>query len=164
MSNITLATQVIQALKKVGKTLSTAESCTGGLIAKLLTDIPGSSAAFSGGVVSYTNAVKMNILGVSADTINVYTEVSAPCAMEMATGVAKALGTDLGISATGFAGPGGGNEADPVGTVYLGLYHSGKAISYRYSAPAGSDREQVRKASACMALEMVLNALSAEDA
>ena len=113
------AERVVQELHLRGMTLATAESCTGGLIAKLITDVPGSSAVLVGGVVSYTNAVKMQVLGVDPSVIERDTEVSTACARSMAEGARALMKTDLAVSATGYAGPGGGTARDPVGTVYL---------------------------------------------
>jgi len=138
-----------------GETLATAESCTGGLIAKLITDIPGSSAAFPGGCVTYTNEIKEKLLGVRAETIEKYTEVSLPCAEEMAEGARRALGAHWGVSTTGYAGPAGGTEADPVGTVYIAVAGETGVFSFRFSAPLGATRAQVRAAAAKAALEAV---------
>ena len=112
---------LVRALAEKGLTLSCAESCTGGLIAKRMTDVEGASAVFKGGVVTYTNEMKELLLGVKRETLDAYTAVSEQVAAEMAEGVRTRLGTDIGISATGYAGPGGGDEQDPVGTVYIGI-------------------------------------------
>ena len=103
-------------------TVSTAESCTGGLIANLLTDVPGSSKYVLGGIIAYSNEVKEIELGVLADDLNSVGAVSKEVALQMAKGVAKKLGTDIGISTTGIAGPDGGTEDKPVGTVWMGFY------------------------------------------
>ena len=131
-----LAKQVIERYAARGWTAATAESCTGGLIAKLLTDIPGSSAVFCGACVTYTNAVKERLLGVSPATIERETEVSRACAEEMAAGVRRAVGSDVSVSTTGYAGPGGGTERDPVGTVYIGWSFAHTTGSERFEAPA----------------------------
>lgn len=102
-------------------TLSAAESCTGGLIAKRLTDIPGASQTFLGGVVSYTNAVKQHVLGVPASLLETYGAVSAPVARAMAMGVRVLTGSDLALSVTGLAGPAGDDRGNPVGTVFTAL-------------------------------------------
>lgn len=101
-----------------GLTLSAAESCTGGLIAKRLTDIPGASQTFLGGVVSYTNTVKQHVLGVPASLLETYGAVSAPVARAMAMGVRVLTGSDLALSVTGLAGPAGDDRGSPVGTVF----------------------------------------------
>lgn len=147
---------VIETLCRRGLTVATAESCTGGLIAKTLTDIAGSSAVFSGACVTYTNAVKERLLGVSPETIAQHTEVSHACAGEMAEGVRRTLGTDIGVSTTGYAGPGGGTPTDPVGTVYIGWSTADGTATERFSAPAGSDRLGVREAVAERVLDILL--------
>lgn len=149
------AEQTVALLAARGLTAATAESCTGGLIAKLLTDIPGSSAVFFGACVTYTNAVKTQLLGVRPETIARDTEVSHACAAEMAERVRLLLGTELGVSTTGFAGPGGGTEADPVGTVYLGISTKRGTQTERFCAPNGADRQAVREAAARRALALL---------
>lgn len=119
------AAEIIALCKARGVTLSAAESCTGGLVAKLLTDVPGASAVFSGGVVSYTNAVKARVLGVPEDLLTEYGAVSAPVAKAMAQGVRRVIGTDVGLSVTGVAGPDRDDRGNPVGTVFLGLSDAG---------------------------------------
>ena len=147
--------EFVSQLKKRGLTLSTAESCTGGLIGKILTDVPGVSAVYAGGVISYTNDVKISLLGVSAETIEKYTEVSAETAREMAEGVRDRLLTDIGISTTGFAGPEGGNESDPVGTVYIAVATKEQTRVLRLSLDSDSDRAAIRRAAAHVALMAV---------
>ena len=100
---------------------STAESCTGGLVARLFTEVPGSSEYYLGGVVSYTNKVKMEYLGVKAETLDMYTAVSSQTAREMAEGIRNGMKSDFGLSVTGIAGPGGATADNPLGTVYFGL-------------------------------------------
>ena len=117
--------QVIAALNAHGLTLATAESCTGGLTAKRLTDVPGASAVFLGGVVSYTNGVKERVLGVPHGTLEAYSAVSDPTARAMAEGVRRLTGSDLAVSVTGLAGPDGDDRGNPVGTVYIGLAKAG---------------------------------------
>jgi len=116
---------VVKGLIEKGLTVATAESCTGGLVGKRLTDISGSSSCYLGGVVSYANEVKMNVLGVSAETLRAHGAVSSETAIEMARGVRKLMGTDIGVSTTGVAGPGGGSPEKPVGTVYIGICADG---------------------------------------
>ncbi len=147
-----VAKSLVERLAAEGKTIATAESCTGGLIAKLITDVPGSSAVFFGGVVSYTNEVKINVLGVDPAVIEAETEVSHACARAMAEGARRLMGTDYAISTTGFAGPGGGTERDPVGTVYIGFSTPNGTQSLRFSAPTGATREEIRLAAAEMGL------------
>ena len=117
----TLEQQTIAALKERSLTLATAESCTGGLTAKRLTDVPGASAVFLGGVVSYTNGVKERVLGVSHDTLETFSAVSEPVARAMAEGVRRLTGADFGLSVTGVAGPDRDDRGHDVGTVYIAL-------------------------------------------
>ena len=139
-----LFTRLVHKLKEKGLTISCAESCTGGLIAKYITDISGASSVFCGGVVSYVNQVKMGVLGVLPSTIDKYTEVSYECAMEMAKCVKELMSTDIGISTTGFAGPGGGTDKDPVGTVYVGIAYGDYCKSVRLSLGTTLTREEIR--------------------
>lgn len=119
--NETLERQVIAALKARGLTLAAAESCTGGLTAKRLTDVPGASAVFLGGVVSYTNGVKERTLGVPRDMLEEYGAVSEPVARAMAEGVRRLTCADLALSVTGVAGPDKDDRGHDVGTVYIAL-------------------------------------------
>lgn len=109
-----------QFLTETGQTLAVAESCTGGLVGKIITDLPGASAYFLGGVVSYANSAKHDLLGVDADSLAAHGAVSEAVAREMANGVRARFGADLGLAITGIAGPGGGSDQKPVGTVWLG--------------------------------------------
>lgn len=102
--------------------IAVAESCTGGLISNTFTDVAGSSRYFYGGIVSYANHVKVNELGVSQQDLDEFGAVSKSVALQMAKGVAEKLGSEVGISTTGIAGPGGGTEEKPVGTVWMGFY------------------------------------------
>ena len=108
-------------LAEAGKTVSCAESCTGGTISQLFTSIPGSSVYFLGGVTSYANSVKQGILGVPEEIIEKYGAVSSECVAEMAKGVRKITGSDYAVSTSGVAGPGGGTSEKPVGTVWVGV-------------------------------------------
>lgn len=144
---------VITRLRQKGLTLSAAESCTGGLIAKRLTDVPGASAAVLGGVVSYTNAVKAGVLGVPRDLLEQYGAVSEPVARAMAEGVRRLTGSDLSVSVTGLAGPDGDDRGNPVGTVYLGLSLPGETLVRRLAL--GGDRPRIRLLAASSALDMI---------
>lgn len=144
--------EAVRLLSAARMTVSTAESCTGGLIGKLFTDVPGSSAVFNGGIMAYVNDVKINVLGVSVKTIDEHTEVSFECAAEMAERTRTIFGTDIGIATTGFAGPAGGNEKDPVGTVYVALASKDKCLVFRASLGNGASREDVRFCSAYVAV------------
>ena len=149
------ALRLVTLLKENHFTVSTAESCTGGLIAKTLTDIPGSSACVAGGFVTYTNEIKIGVLGVDASVIAEYTEVSEACAQAMAECAQARMNTTFALSATGFAGPDGGTKEDPVGTVYLGIADSNGASAKRIEAPIGASRAQVRTFAAFCALELL---------
>lgn len=141
-------------LKEQGLTLGTAESCTGGLIAKLITDLPGASAVLKGGVVSYTNEVKAGVLGVPQALLDQHGAVSAPVAEAMARGAKKVLGCDIALSATGVAGPDPDDRGNPVGLVYLGLAWEDQCIVQEFHAGRG-DRERIRRMAAGTALDMV---------
>ena len=129
----TLAGNVARRLTEKGLTLAVAESCTGGLIADRLTDIPGSSAFIERGVVTYSNAAKTALLGVPEAVIREHGAVSAETARLMAEGVRKSAGTGLGLAVTGIAGPSGGTEAKPVGTVFVALADGGKTVCRPYA-------------------------------
>lgn len=115
------AAQVLQLLNVSGRTLATAESCTGGWVGKLLTDVPGSSSFYRGGVISYTNEVKHAVLGVPQETLDTFGAVSKQTAEVMAEGVRKIIGADLGAAVTGIAGPDGDGSGRPVGLVYIAV-------------------------------------------
>lgn len=140
-------------LRAKGLTLAVAESCTGGLLSKRITDVAGCSDYYLGGVCSYSNAVKMNVLGVKAGTLDAHGAVSQETAEEMAEGVARALGADVGVGITGIAGPGGGTEEKPTGLVYISVYHDGRCVTRRTVNTYGRDR--VRNHAASTALDMI---------
>lgn len=114
-----LATQVVHELSATGKAVSTAESCTGGWIAKALTDVPGSSSCFAYGIVSYSNGAKESMLGVQNQTLADNGAVSEPVVKEMAEGALQLSGADISVAVSGVAGPEGGTEEKPVGTVWF---------------------------------------------
>ena len=153
----TLAGRLVTVFAKKGWTISTAESCTGGLIAACITEVAGASAVLAGGCVSYSEAVKQNVLGVSGEILRVHSAVSAECAVAMAEGARRLYNTDVAVSATGYAGPGGGTEKDPVGTVYLGLATKEKTVWKRIFLP-NATRDEVRREAVKTVLEMALNA------
>ena len=124
-------------------TLSTAESCTGGMIASAIVDVPGASAVFAGGAVTYTEAVKTALLGGPEDVIRERGVVSRDVAALMAEGARRRFGTDLAVSTTGVAGPGGGTPEAPVGRVYIGVALESKTVVFREDIPG--DREAVRR-------------------
>ena len=134
-------------------TLSAAESCTGGLIAKRLTDVPGASQVFLGGVVSYTNGVKNHVLGVPASLLESCGAVSAPVARAMAVGVRVLTGSDLALSVTGLAGPDGDDRGNPVGTVFTALSTPEGTFVRRLTL--GGDRARIRTLSAHHALDLL---------
>ena len=142
-----------QLLTERGMTLSVAESCTGGLLSKRITDLPGASAYYKGGVCSYANEVKMNVLGVSEQTLQTLGAVSPDVAEQMAAGVARSLHTDVGVGITGIAGPGGGSEQKPVGLVYISVWVQGKLQTKEIRVSLGRDR--VRNHAASTALDMI---------
>lgn len=146
-----------EALSQKGLTLSVAESCTGGLIGNLLTNVPGSSSYFSGGAIVYGNQAKMDLLGVSKQTLDAYGAVSDPVAREMAAGVRRELKSDLGLAVTGIAGPDGGTEEKPVGTVHIALAFRDETFSGKYRF--WGKREQNKMNSAVMALDWVRRVL-----
>jgi PncC family amidohydrolase len=122
-----LATKLVEQLHLSLQTVATAESCTGGLVADSLTNIPGASAVFLEGVVCYSNAAKSRLLGVPPELIAQYGAVSAAVAQAMAEGVQARSGATFGLATTGIAGPSGGEEAKPVGTLFLAIAQHGKA-------------------------------------
>ena len=124
---------VLRMLKEKGLTLSACESCTGGMFAAAVTDVPGASEVFDRSLVTYTERAKMEELGVSPKTLKEFSAVSARTAEEMAEGLHRASGSDVCVSVTGYAGPTGGTEEDPVGTFYVGLYHDGRCTSQRFT-------------------------------
>ncbi|MGL5821891.1 MAG: competence/damage-inducible protein A [Sarcina sp.] len=134
-------------------TISTAESCTGGLLAGTLINYPGISEVFMEGVVTYSNNAKIRQLGVKAETLEKFGAVSEETAKEMAEGIAKVADTDIGISTTGIAGPGGGTTEKPVGLVYVGLYIKGKVYVRKYNF--FGDRQSVRKKVVLHALDLL---------
>jgi nicotinamide-nucleotide amidase len=144
-------------LKKNGETLSVAESCTGGGLGAAITDIAGSSAYFEGGIISYSNEVKKNSLGVKQETLDSFGAVSEQTAIEMAKGVRKKLNSDYGISITGIAGPGGGTEEKPVGTVWIGL--SDKNDTFAKKFVFSKSRQRNREISIGFALTQLFNKL-----
>ncbi len=149
------ATRVAELLKKDKRTVATAESCTGGLIAKLLTDIPGSSEYFIEGVVAYANEAKTRLLGVPALLITEHGAVSRQVAAAMALGCRAKSGADYALATTGIAGPGGGTPDKPVGLVYIGLADAhGCRVEELRLDPALS-RDEIRRRAAEIALSML---------
>jgi nicotinamide-nucleotide amidase len=149
----TMAAVVGRALRNRKYTLATAESCTGGLVGATLTREAGISDCYLGGVISYANSVKENVLGVKRATLQSVGAVSRETAQEMADGVRRLTGADLAVSITGLAGPGGGSETKPVGLVYIGLA-SAKGTEVRKFQFYGG-RDSVRQLTVMAALNMV---------
>ena len=149
---MSLCCDVIQTLQ--GKTLVTAESLTGGGIGAALTCVSGASAVYKGGIISYTNAVKHNLLGVPEENLNQYGAVSEPVAKAMAEGARKALESDIAVSVTGLAGPTGDEFGNPVGTVFIGYSDSGTTL-VKHCLFSG-DRESIRNQTIEAALNLVL--------
>ena len=147
-----LCKQVLDRL--AGKTLATAESCTGGGIGAALTAVSGSSAVYKGGIISYCNEIKHALLGVDEKLLEELGAVSGPVAREMAIGARNALSADVAVSVTGLAGPGGDEYGNPVGTVFIGYADAKTALAREYHF--SGDREEVRRQAICSALELIL--------
>lgn len=154
-------TALVRRFAEQGWTVASAESCTGGMIGERLTAVPGASAVYVGGAVTYTNEMKMNLLGVSPSTIEAYTEVSPETAAEMAEGVRRLTGADVGISTTGYAGPGGGTDINPVGTVFIGIATAAGVETHKLYYRQKS-RAYVREAAASRAMLEAIRASTHE--
>ncbi len=148
---------VVDTLREHGLTLGTAESCTGGQIASRITDVAGCSDVFIGGIVAYANDVKVNVLGVSPETLKNYGAVSEETAREMALGAIERLGCSVGLATTGIAGPGGGTPAKPVGLVYVACAYNGGVTVDRLML--SGTREHIRRLTSNRALKMALEAV-----
>ncbi len=152
-----MISEVINKLLETKTTIATAESCTGGLVAKTITDFSGVSEIFCEGYVTYSNEAKIKNLGVSPETLKKYGAVSEQTAREMATGVRKRAGADLGVSTTGIAGPGGGTKEKPVGLVYIGVSNKEETLA-RELRLSGS-REEIRQKTVECLFELIEKAL-----
>jgi PncC family amidohydrolase len=152
-----LAQEIGDRLRSRGLTLAVAESCTGGLLGDYITDVPGSSDYFLGGVLAYSNPVKQALLAVRAETLETHGAVSPQCAAEMAQGVRRLLGSDVALSVTGIAGPGGGTAAKPLGLTYIHLSALGCERGLRAVWPG--DRRANKVDSALAALRLLLDYL-----
>ena len=152
--------QIGVLLRKIGKTVSVAESCTGGLLSHRITNVPGSSDYYERGVVCYSNQSKTDILHVSPETLKKFGAVSKQTATEMAKGIKQISGTDIGLAVTGIAGPGGGTPEKPVGTVFICLA-SNEEVSCREFRFKGK-REEIKLRTSEAALTMFKNRLSEE--
>ena len=154
--------RVVKYMKEKGLTLSAAESCTGGLVSASITSVAGASAVYKGGVCSYSEEIKMSVLGVSEETLERFSVYSEETASEMSGGVMALMKTDAAIGITGIAGPGGGSVQKPVGTVYVSVRVKDKeevADLALYKEYEELDREKVRCLAAQKALEMLLRLL-----
>lgn len=149
---MSLPCKVLQAL--AGKTLATAESCTGGGIGAALTSVSGSSRVYRGGIISYCNEIKHRLLGVEDILLETHGPVSAPVAEAMAQGARKALEADVAVSVTGLAGPGGDEFGNPVGTVFIGYADGGRSLAREFHFTG--NREEIRKQAVDSALTMIL--------
>ncbi|MEA2055335.1 MAG: CinA family protein [Candidatus Thermoplasmatota archaeon] len=152
-----LLNKVFILLKSRNLTISTAESCTGGLIAHTLTNISGSSEYFDRGVISYSNAAKMQLLNISEGTLEKYGAVSKETAEEMARGVRISSGTDVGISTTGIAGPTGGTKEKPIGLVYVSVSTKEKTIVKKFNF--SGDRLENKESTCNAALSLFIETL-----
>ncbi|MCB9948768.1 MAG: CinA family protein [Rhodospirillaceae bacterium] len=153
-----LTVQILEACRKRGILLATAESCTGGLIAACLTNVPGSSEVVDRGFVTYSNDAKMDMLGVPAGMIAQYGAVSAEVASAMAAGALAASQARIAVAATGVAGPGGGTPDKPVGLVFIGIAATGRpAVAHRHQLPG--DRQAVRLATVDRSLRHLMAAI-----
>jgi nicotinamide-nucleotide amidase len=156
-----LAAALVEDMTRAGKAVSTAESCTGGWIAKAITDIPGSSAVFHYGVVSYSNGAKEHLLGVRTATLESHGSVSRPVVEEMARGAIGLSGADIAVAVSGIAGPDGGTEKKPVGTVWFAwaIRSDGKIRTETSTQLFKGDRELIRELTVAHALQGVLDRL-----
>ena len=157
----TLESAIGEILKATGKTLSTAESCTGGMISSLITSVPGSSEYFLGSVTSYANSVKENVLGVPSKIIEEYGAVSSECVSAMAEGVRRLTGSDYSVATSGIAGPGGGSDQKPVGTVWIGVSsHMGtETFSLRFNSDRKRNIERFSSSALHILLKRIKNGL-----
>ena len=143
---------LINRLNKQQKRIAVAESCTGGLVASRITEVSGASAVLLGGLVTYTEGAKESLLGVRRESLDRFSAVSEQVAREMAEGARTRLGADIGVSTTGYAGPTGGTDADPVGTVYIGVATKDDTTVTRLSLSSLRPRNYIRAVAANRAL------------
>lgn len=154
---MTVAEKLVELYKSSGKTCATAESCTGGGIGAAITSVAGSSEVFLGGVISYANEVKRDVLGVAAQVLDEHGAVSSETAAQMAEGARRLTKADVAVAVTGIAGPGGGSAEKPVGLVWFGLATADGVRTEKAIFPG--DREQVRSATVIHALGMLTTAI-----
>ena len=153
--------ELVSVLKARGLTLATAESCTGGLLGKRITDVSGASAVYPGGVVSYSNSVKHSLLGVSRGDLETFGAVSEPVARQMAEGVRRTIPADFGVGITGIAGPKSDDTQKPVGLVYIAASDGVKTLVQEHHFTG--DRTAIRSQSADAAASLLLELLAASD-
>ena len=156
-----ISREVSQMLWEMEKTVSTAESCTGGRIAEALIAVPGASKYFKGGIISYVDEIKESLLGVSAEVLEEKTAVCEEVSIQMVKGACKALNTDYAISATGFAGPTGGTKEIPVGTIWLACGSTEKQVTMKVEEDHGRDINLAIATN--KAMQMFLEFLKTED-
>lgn len=152
------ASRLVHLAVERGVTLSCAESLTAGMVSSNIAAVPGASAVLLGGAVTYTNQIKERLLSVSGKTIQEVTEVSYEVAQQMASGACSLFGSDYAVSLTGYAGPGGGTDVNPVGTVYIGLCSSDGVLSKRFAF--SGNRQEVRFQACLEALHLLFDAIS----
>lgn len=153
------AQEAFDLLLKLGKTAASAESCTGGLIAKLITDLPGSSAVFHCGAVTYSDEIKAKLLGVSRETLEKFGAVSEQTAREMAIGVRRLSGADFGVSSTGISGPAGDGRCEQVGLSFIAVSYDDKVVTMKLETNR-DDRDYNRVFTAARALSLLVDCLS----
>jgi len=156
-----LSEELVRLCTESGVKIATAESCTGGMISGAVTSVSGSSAVIELGVCSYSNRIKHEVLGVSSETLEKFSEYSSRCAEEMALGAARAAGADYAVSTTGVAGPTGGTDEHPVGEVFIGVAGSGGASAERFVF--GGGREEVRARACLKALELLITEIERQN-
>ena len=150
----TIQSRLGKMFKQKKLTLSAVESCTGGLISKMITEVPGSSLYYKGGLTAYSNEIKLNVLGVQKKTLASFGDVSTECALEMALRAKKIFKTDFSVSTTGIAGPSGASAKKPIGLVYFGLAAPKETKTYKRIFKG--DRKHIQKQAANFALNLVL--------
>ncbi|MGN0678997.1 MAG: CinA family protein [Oscillospiraceae bacterium] len=155
-----LSEKIVKLCSEKGKKVSTAESCTGGMISSALTSVSGSSAVIELGICSYSNRIKEKVLEVSHKVLESESEYSINCAVEMARGAAHLSGSDYAVSTTGVAGPTGGSDEHPVGEVFIGILNADVTFAERYVF--SGDRQEVRAKACCKALELLLTEIETD--
>ena len=151
------AKNLVELLKASGKTCATAESCTGGMIGSLITAVPGASKVFYGGIISYDNSVKKNVLGVEKNVLEEYGAVSKECVEQMAIGARKALNTTYAIATSGIAGPSGGTPDKPVGTVWIAWATPEGTIAECFKFGVARERKQITQRAVTTALVKMIH-------